>query len=318
VVGGERRVRLPSAPRLVELFRFAIGAIVFWIVIQAYSASVGRLVVAKWPIADVLAAFGTRALLWAFLTPVFVAVVERITAFTGPRWLRVVSLGACVPALAIAEAFLESAVRHGYDLRARAFSEWVRRLTIQPNLLMSTLAILMVHVLIARFQSAERERRRLELERALAEMQAEKLRDRFRPGDLQDILGAIGEAVEHDVARAQALLRDLAELLRLAMQLDGRTVVRLHDELDLADRYAALRSPATPLRIQADDDAMEALVPPRSVQAFLDNVFARAAAEINLDASMNGDLHLRASSISAAGTAFVSELRIPLGGPMSR
>jgi hypothetical protein len=57
---------------------------------------------------------------------------------------------------------------------------------------------------------------------------------------------------------------------------------------------------------------MDALVPPRSVQAFLDNVFMRAAAEVELDASVDGDLRLRASSISPAGTAFVSELWIRL------
>jgi hypothetical protein len=241
-----------------------------------------------------------------------VALIERITAFTGPRWIRMISLGTCAPAFAIAEAFVEGVLRHREFVPGREFWEWVSRLALSPNILMSTFAILIAHVVIARSQSAERERRRLELEAALAEVQAETMRDRFRPGDLQDILGAIGEAAEQDVTRAQALLRDLAELLRLAMRLDGRATVRLHDELDLADRYAALRSPATPLRIQADDVALEALVPPRSVHAFLDDVFARAAAEVELDASVDGDLRLRASSISPAGTAFVSELRIRL------
>jgi hypothetical protein len=305
-------VKLPGAPRLRELFWFAMGSIAFWTAVQAYSVSVGRLLAARWPVADVVGIYGTRTLLWALLSPLMVALIERITAFTGPRAIRMICLGMCAPAFAIAEAFVEGLLRHRGTVPGRAFWEWVSRLALSPNILMSTFAILIAHVVIARSQSAERERRRLELEAALAETQAEKMRDRFRPGDLQDILGAIGEAAEQDVTRAQALLRDLAELLRLAMRLDGRVAVRLHDELDLADRYAALRSPATPLRIQADNGAMDALVPPRSVQAFLDDVFTRAAAEVELDASVDGDLRLRASSISPAGTAFVSELRIRL------
>lgn len=305
-------MKLPGVQRLRALCWFASGTIAFWSLIQAYSVSVGRLVAARWPMAELLAVFGTRALLWALLSPLLVGLLERITAFTGPRWMRIAGLGACVPAFAMAEAFLERAVGSGGAVAWPAFRAAVLRQTIQANILMATFAVVVAHVVIARFQADERERRRLELERALAEIQTEKMRDRFRPGDLQDILHAIEEAADHDAARAQALLRDLAELLRLAMKLDGCAAVRLHDELDLADRYAALRPAATPLRIQADAAALEALVPPRSVQAFLDDVFTRAAAEVGLDACLDGDLHLRASSVSPAGAVFVSELRIPV------
>jgi hypothetical protein len=298
---------------LRELVRFAFGSIAFWMVIQAYSVSVGRFTVARWPIVDAVAVYGSRALLYALLTPVIVAVVERILAFVASRWVRFLCLAGCVPFFAVAEAVLETAlVRHRYSISALSFGGWVRQLTITPNLLLMTLAMLIAQIVIVRRQAAERERRKLELEAEWAETRTERMRDRLRPADLQDILTTIGEAAESETSRARLLLHELAELLRLAMRLDAQSEVPLRDELDLADRYAALRSPSTPLRIDADEEALRTRVAPCSVQTFVESVLSRAGGDVELQVSVSGDVLLRAQSVSSAGAAFVAELRIPV------
>lgn len=276
--------------RLRTLAGFAAADVAFWLALQLYSASVIRLTsVRPLPGTTLTVFLITRALGWALLTPFVVALVERFTWRAPHRLRNGIVLVLAVPLFAACETVLESLVEIGIFAHPVPFRAWSMRIFAQPNLLLAMLAVLAAHVVTARRQAAERGRRQVELEARLARMQAEQLRERFHPAFLYEVLSSIDRAAETDAREAQRLLGSLAELLRMAMELDTKEAVRLEEELDFVDRYAALRPSAPPLRIAVDSAALEMLVPPRTVHSFVEGIAADAASAIDLHIRAEGD-----------------------------
>jgi len=109
---------------------------------------------------------------------------------------------------------------------------------------------------------------------ALAEARLQALQARIRPHFLFNSLNAVLALVRSDPRRAERTLEDLADLFR-ALVSDGRSLVRLADEISLVERYAAIEQLrlGTRLRMSWDLDQapVDALLPPLVLQPLLEN-----------------------------------------------
>ena len=109
---------------------------------------------------------------------------------------------------------------------------------------------------------------------ALAEARFQALQARIRPHFLFNSLNAVLSLIRRDPRRAERTLEDLADLFRALMS-DGRNLVRLADEINLIERYAAIEQLrlGDRLRISWDLDhaPMDALMPALVLQPLLEN-----------------------------------------------
>jgi two-component system, LytTR family, sensor histidine kinase AlgZ len=109
---------------------------------------------------------------------------------------------------------------------------------------------------------------------ALAEARLQALQARIRPHFLFNSLNAVLALIRKDPKRAERSLEDLADLFRTLMS-DGRTFVRLADEISLLERYAGIEQLrlGERLRITWDLDGApaDALLPPLVLQPLLEN-----------------------------------------------
>jgi two-component system, LytTR family, sensor histidine kinase AlgZ len=109
---------------------------------------------------------------------------------------------------------------------------------------------------------------------ALAEARLQALQARIRPHFLFNSLNAVLSLMRKDPKRAEHALEDLAELFR-ALVSDGRSLVRLADEIALLERYAAIEQLRLGSRLrmswELDSAPMDALLPPLLLQPVLEN-----------------------------------------------
>jgi len=109
---------------------------------------------------------------------------------------------------------------------------------------------------------------------ALAEARLQALQARIRPHFLFNSLNAVLSLMRSDAKRAERTLEDLADLFRALMS-DGRSLVRLADEIALIERYAAIEQLrlGTRLRMswELDQAPVDALLPPLVLQPLLEN-----------------------------------------------
>ena len=109
---------------------------------------------------------------------------------------------------------------------------------------------------------------------ALAEARLQALQARIRPHFLFNSLNAVLALVRGDPRRAERALEDLADLFRALMS-DGRSLVRLADEIALIERYAAIEQLRLGKRLRMswdmDNAPVDALLPPLVLQPLLEN-----------------------------------------------
>jgi two-component system sensor histidine kinase AlgZ len=109
---------------------------------------------------------------------------------------------------------------------------------------------------------------------ALAEARLQALQSRIRPHFLFNSLNAVLSLVRRDPQRAERALEDLADLFRVLMQ-DTRSFVRLADEIELLERYAAIEQLRLGERLEIawelDAAPLDALLPPMVLQPLLEN-----------------------------------------------
>jgi two-component system sensor histidine kinase AlgZ len=109
---------------------------------------------------------------------------------------------------------------------------------------------------------------------ALAEARLQALQARIRPHFLFNSLNAVLALIRSDPRRAERALEDLADLFRALMS-DGRSLVRLADEIALIERYAALEQLRLGERLRMawdmDQAPVDALLPPLVLQPLLEN-----------------------------------------------
>ena len=111
----------------------------------------------------------------------------------------------------------------------------------------------------------------------LREAQLERLARQMQPHFLFNALNTISALMHQDVARADATLLQLAEVLRATLALGERPQASLADELRLARGYAAVMAERFEGRVRLDWDiageALGAALPAVSLQPLLENVF---------------------------------------------
>ena len=109
---------------------------------------------------------------------------------------------------------------------------------------------------------------------ALAEARLQALQARIRPHFLFNSLNAVLSLIRHDPRRAERTLEDLADLFRALMS-DGRNLVRLADEINLIERYAAIEQLRLGDRLRMswdlDHAPMDAMMPALVLQPLLEN-----------------------------------------------
>jgi len=109
---------------------------------------------------------------------------------------------------------------------------------------------------------------------ALAEARLQALQARIRPHFLFNSLNTVLSLIRRDPKRAERALEDLSDLFRTLMS-EPRQFVRLADEIDLLERYAALEQLRLGERLQItweiDSAPLDALLPPLVLQPLLEN-----------------------------------------------
>jgi len=109
---------------------------------------------------------------------------------------------------------------------------------------------------------------------ALAEARLQALQARIRPHFLFNSLNAVLSLIRRDPQRAERTLEDLADLFRALMS-DGRSLVRLADEISLIERYAAIEQLRLGDRLrmswELDSAPVDAMLPALLLQPLLEN-----------------------------------------------
>jgi len=112
---------------------------------------------------------------------------------------------------------------------------------------------------------------------AMREAQLLTLTQQMQPHFLFNALNTISSLMHTDVARADAMLIQLADVLRATLDVSGRHSVPLEVELRLLRGYATLMSERFSDRVriawQVDDALLGAPVPVMSMQPLLENIF---------------------------------------------
>jgi LytS/YehU family sensor histidine kinase len=111
----------------------------------------------------------------------------------------------------------------------------------------------------------------------LREAQLERLTQQMQPHFLFNALNTVSSLMHVDVARADATLIQLSDVLRATLALGERPQARLGDELRLARGYAAVMAERFEGRVlldwQVDESLLDAMLPAVSLQPLLENVF---------------------------------------------
>ena len=166
--------------------------------------------------------------------------------------------------------------------------------------------VVVVMLLEARREAAERTLTAARLERSLATARLESLQAQIRPHFLFNTLNALAVLARRgDGAAVDRAIGDLGELLRATFDSPGRHEITLGEELELVDRYLSLQRIRFPDRLQVEftiePAARSALVPALLVQPLVEN-----AIEHGLDTANGGRLHV---SAARQGEQLVLEVR---------
>ena len=109
---------------------------------------------------------------------------------------------------------------------------------------------------------------------ALAEARLQALQARIRPHFLFNSLNAVLSLIRRDPRRAEHALQDLAELIRALMS-EGRSLVRLADEIAMLERYAAIEQLRLGDRLrmswELDGAPVDTFLPSLVLQPLLEN-----------------------------------------------
>lgn len=112
-------------------------------------------------------------------------------------------------------------------------------------------------------------------DRARAEAELEALKNQIDPHFMFNSLNTLAHLIDTRPSQARAFCDDLADVYRYILQHKSSGLVLLSDELHFAGSYLALMERrfgcALDVRLPADAEANEALIPPISLQVLLEN-----------------------------------------------
>ena len=204
---------------------------------------------------------------------------DRLLA-TPPRWFGIQML--CLPVQWILFVPLAFGLRHGvYQLAGSVYHHppWPQ-IFFYESIKLSLFLLLFYVILfgILSYQGLVNERLRAQRSDSLMrQAQLQQLAQQMQPHFLFNALNTVSSLMHTDVARADAVLVELADVLRATLDAGGQQQVALHTELQLARGYAHLMSERFADRVLIDwhiaDDSVACLVPLFSIQPLLENIF---------------------------------------------
>lgn len=156
---------------------------------------------------------------------------------------------------------------HDLGFVAERWPPWRESLLVRTLMIAGIISVLGLRYLILQHRAELDAKSREE-----ARMQA--LQSRIRPHFLFNSLNAVLGLMRREPRRAEQVIEDLAELFR-ALLTDGRSFVRLGDEIALLERYAAIEKLRLGERLrltwELDAAPVDALLPPLVLQPLLEN-----------------------------------------------
>jgi len=154
------------------------------------------------------------------------------------------------------------------------------------------------------WSASERERREKALERSLAQAQLTALRLQLQPHFLFNALNTVSAAMYDDPRAADAMLGELAELLRASLRADRHDLVPLRDEVAIAERYVRLQQARFGDRLRVTFDIAESVgatpVPVFLLQPLVENAVRHGGVE------RRGHGEVRVRAAPAAAPAWVA------------
>jgi len=131
---------------------------------------------------------------------------------------------------------------------------------------------------LASFTRWQQERERLlALQKHFAESQLAQLKAQLQPHFLFNALNTISSLMHVDAARADALLAQLADLLRSSLQTGASQLTSLHEEVKLLKLYADIMRARFGARVSVTwdiaENTLDAAVPAMLLQPLLENAF---------------------------------------------
>lgn len=162
---------------------------------------------------------------------------------------------------------------------------------------------LVVHYLLLTFEtSRESERKALEMQILAREAELKTLRAQFQPHFLFNSLNSISALTSADPSAARTMLLRLAGLLRKNLQLGGKDVITLGEELELVDEYLSIEQVRLGDRLRVERDtakeSLGAFIPPLLLQPLYENAIIHGIGTlveggiVRLEARLTGS-HLR-------------------------
>ncbi|NHZ35012.1 sensor histidine kinase [Massilia rubra] len=173
-------------------------------------------------------------------------------------------------------------IRHAvYALAGASYEHegWVETVVYESLKLSSFIGLFTVMVFgILSYQQLLEEKLRAEQASALLrQAHLQRLRQQMQPHFLFNALNTISSLMHTDVARADATLIELADVLRATLDVGELQVAPLSTELRLVRGYARVMEERFAERVsiawRIDDAALECQVPVMSIQPLLENIF---------------------------------------------
>lgn len=232
-----------------------------------YNASAFAIPAAAWP--DVLLLELCTAALWAVFTPIVAALAERLPLRRGHIVRSVFLLLAVIPLLALACTMAEVAL-----LDPGAWGVTSIAVRMHFNILAVAAIAGITRMMDAHRDSAANERRAAELQTAVIDAEADRLRAQTQPSFLFGTLRAIRDRVRTDPGGADQMLVTLSELLRSRLNQKAGRMVPLEEELEMAERYFQLQQmhfrTSTAMVLDVEEDVLNAAVPAFALQTLLE------------------------------------------------
>lgn len=283
-----------------ELAAIAAGFVAVWFVAGLFTASefyrrsiaMGGL---REEFANVLRVQMVGSLIWATLTPIVIAIAERLPLRKPHLARNALAILAFLPVLALGRAIVGGVILNLSE--GDPVSMKMMRLSIgirtHRNIAIGAMIVMLTNLVLARREAAARARRELDAQTLLARAQLDELRAQIQPHFLFLTLRTIGEVVHRDPAAADDMIVTLADLLRRGLNL-GNDPIELAEELEFVDRSLALYRVCfdgrLAVRFDAEEEVLAARVPPLLVQQLAENAVVNGIAPAG-----GGELAIRAS-----------------------
>jgi two-component system, LytTR family, sensor kinase len=258
----------------IALFAAGWSAVAMMFAMQTYSAAWYAGVRVSWrqAITIAVAAWYIRAL----LVPLGFWLARRMPLrFTGNRGVLVRNT-AVHSAVAVVAA---GALQVVYAILMAQIT-WIPRrasfnIELPMNVVTYCVAVAVAHGLDYYNRTRDRELAASQLEAELAGARLDALRAQLHPHFLFNTLNGIAELVHEDAEAADAMLNELAQLLRAVLQQPARHVVPLADELEFVERYLRLQQirfgDRLRFRLNIAPETRPALVPFLVLQPLVEN-----------------------------------------------